>query len=318
MKQRSFFGPLLLIAVGVVWLLISLHVIPAGNLWALTRIWPYVLIALGIGMIISAQWAGAGRIVSILVLLGAMGAVVFAPQLGWAGGPDLNWNFDGDFGGGVQGSGQIKTETREVSDFQAISLDYPAEYVVEMGDTESVKITADDNLLTQFSTKVRDGVLVIENSERNWSKRVDPSQAVKITITVKDLNRIEFGSAGTLLVKDLETEELRLVLSGAGEATLKNLKAGRFENVLSGAGTIKADGTADVLTLTLSGFGTFEAPDLESQTAEIRISGAGSATVRVADNLKANVSGAGSIDYYGSPAVDRNVSGAGSINHAGD
>jgi hypothetical protein len=73
-----------------------------------------------------------------------------------------------------------------------------------------------------------------------------------------------------------------------------------------------------VLTLTLSGFGTFEAPELESQTAEVRISGAGSATVRVTDNLKANVSGAGSIDYYGSPAVDRNVSGAGSINHAGD
>ena len=45
MNQRSLFWPLTLIATGVIWLLVSMNVIPAANLWALTYIWPYVLIA---------------------------------------------------------------------------------------------------------------------------------------------------------------------------------------------------------------------------------------------------------------------------------
>jgi hypothetical protein len=316
MKQRSVFWPLVLIATGVVWLLISLNVIPAGNLWALTRIWPYVLIALGVGVLLSTQWAVAGKVVSALVVLGAVAAVFFAPQLGWASGPDLN--FDVDFGGSVRGSGKIETVTREVKDFQAISIEYPAEIVVRMGAAESVKVEADDNFLPQLTTEVRDGVLIIENKERDWSKRVDPSRTVKITITVKDLSEIRFGSAGSLDVQDLQTEEFRMVLSGAGEVTLQDLDVRQFEAVLSGAGDIKANGVADDLKLTISGFGSFDAPDLESQTAEVRISGAGNATVRVQDELNATVSGAGSVDYYGSPSVEKHITGAGSVNNAGD
>ena len=63
MRHRSLFWPLTLIAAGVVWLLISLHVIPSENLWALTHIWPYVLIALGVGLLLGAQWRIAGTIV---------------------------------------------------------------------------------------------------------------------------------------------------------------------------------------------------------------------------------------------------------------
>ena len=48
-QKRSLFGPLLLIAAGVIWLLIRAGTIPSSNLWALTYIWPFLLIAAGIG-----------------------------------------------------------------------------------------------------------------------------------------------------------------------------------------------------------------------------------------------------------------------------
>jgi len=316
MRHRSLFWPLTLIAAGVVWLLISLHVIPSENLWALTHIWPYVLIALGVGLLLGAQWRIAGTIVSALVVVGALAAVIYAPQLGWAGGPDLS--LDVDFSGGIHGSGKIVTETRNVKDFQAISIRYPAQIVVQFGQTESVKLEADDDVLPQLTTEVRDGALVIENKERDWSKRVDPSKPVKITITVKELNRIDFSSAGTLEVQNLQADDFKLVLSGAGEVTLKDMDVRQFETTLSGAGDIKADGKADDLKLTISGFGGFDAPNLESLTADVRISGAGNANVRVKDELHATVSGAGSVDYYGSPDVTKSVTGAGSINKAGD
>jgi len=316
MKHQSLFWPLTLIATGVIWLLVSMQVIPAANLWALTFIWPYGLIAAGLGLILRSYLPVMGWIVPALVVFGAVAAIVFAPQLGWAGGPD--WDLNSDFGGGVPGSGKIEAETRVVKEFHAVTIRYPAQVVIRQGESESVTIEADDNLLPQLSTEVRDGTLVIENKEDNWSKRVDSSESIKITIIVKDLNEINFSSAGTLQVNGLKTRELNLTLSGAGEITLNDLDVEKLESRLSGAGNIEANGTADELELTISGMGNFEAPELASNTADVRISGAGNATVRVKDDLTATVSGAGSINYFGSPDVEENISGAGSVERMGE
>ena len=51
-QKKSFFGPLLLIAAGVVWLLVRAGTVPPDNLWALTHIWPFLLIAAGIGLLL--------------------------------------------------------------------------------------------------------------------------------------------------------------------------------------------------------------------------------------------------------------------------
>jgi hypothetical protein len=81
---------------------------------------------------------------------------------------------------------------------------------------------------------------------------------------------------------------------------------------------MSASGTADKLDLNISGFGGFKGGDLHSQDALVNISGAGSATVWVDDDLTAQISGAGSVDYYGSPSVSRQVSGVGGVKHIGD
>jgi hypothetical protein len=316
MNQRSLFWPLTLIATGVVWLLVSANVIPAANLWALTYIWPYVLIALGVGLILRSYLPAVGWIVSALIVIGAVMAVIYAPQLGWAGGPNLG--FGSDFGGGVAGSGKIESETREVQDFLAVSINYPAEVLIQQGKVESVKLEGDDNLLPQITTEVSDDTLIVENKENSWSKRVNPTKRVKITITVKDLHEIEFSSAGNLEVDGLKTDELSLHLNGVGQMTLNDLDVRQLGARLSGAGNIEANGTAEELDIRISGVGGFDAPNLESQVATVRISGAGSATVNVVDDLTARVSGAGSISYYGSPTVHKDVSGAGSVSKAGD
>ena len=83
-ENRSLFWPLTLIAAGVIWLMISMGQIPAGNLWALTHIWPFVLIALGVGLILRGLWRPLGMAVTALVVIGAAGAIVFAPGGGYA------------------------------------------------------------------------------------------------------------------------------------------------------------------------------------------------------------------------------------------
>jgi hypothetical protein len=318
MKEHSIFGPLTLIAAGVVWLLNGMGIIPAANLWALTHLLPFILIGLGLGLILRPYWRFAGMVASLLIVGGAVLAIVFAPQLGWNDGLSANWNIGpDDFGGGVAGSGVVKTETRKISGVESISLEYPAEVIIRQGKTESVSLKGDDNALPQILTEVRDGVLHIDADEKNWNKRVNPSEAVEIIITVKDLNQVLFPSAGTLLVEGLKTDSLDLVLSGAGEMTLSKLEVDSLNVTLSGAGDIEADGVADNLSVRISGMGDFDGGDLRSLTAEVHISGAGSATVWTDKKLDATISGAGSVNYYGNPTIQKQISGAGSVDDLG-
>jgi hypothetical protein len=99
---------------------------------------------------------------------------------------------------------------------------------------------------------------------------------------------------------------------------VNDLTAGRFSVDLSGAGSMTANGEADDFRLNISGFGSFNGRDLHTMTADVNMSGAGSATVWVEDDLDANVSGVGSVNYYGSPNVSKNISGVGSVSSSGD
>ena len=319
-EHRSLFWPLTLIAAGVLWLMISMGQVPTENLWALTHIWPYVLIALGVGLILRGLWRPLGQAVTVLVVIGAVGAVILAPQLGWNNGPAINdWNFgDGFSMGAERGSGVIKSETRNVSGFDSLELDYPAEVTIKQGATESLTIEADENLLPQLVSEVRSGALHIENGERDFNKRVRPSQTVRITITVKNLREVDFSTAGRLTVDGLKGDSLGVFLSGAGDVTLNDLELDKLTVSLSGAGQFTASGSATELNLTISGFGNFNSPSLSTQTADVRISGAGSATMRVEKSLDASISGAGSVNYYGSPSVTQAISGAGAVNQTGE
>jgi hypothetical protein len=48
------------------------------------------------------------------------------------------------------------------------------------------------------------------------------------------------------------------------------------------------------------------------------ITGAGSATVWVTDDLEVSLAGVGSVEYYGCPAGHRNASGLGRVRLLGD
>lgn len=319
MKERSIFWPLAMIAAGVLWLLVGMGYIPHANLWALTHILPFLLIALGLGLILRAYWRFAGMLVALLVVVGAVLAVVYAPQLGWNNTPDWTvWNFGPDFGGSLPGSGVIKTETRQITDLDAVTVDYPADIIIRQGDKSSLTITADDNLLPQLRTDVQNGNLTIENSVHNWNQRVRPTETVQVTLTVQNLHQVAFTNAGQLHIEGLKTDNLNITVSGAGDLNLSELEVKNLSCFLSGAGNFNADGTADNITVRISGFGNFNGGDLQTQSADANISGAGNATLWVESQLDANISGAGSIRYYGTPTVTKHVSGVGDVRNLGE
>ena len=318
-QRRSLFGPLLLIAAGVIWLLVKSGTIPAANLWALTHIWPSLLIAAGLGIILRSYWKYTSIVLDVLIIGGAILAILYAPQLGWTNPSIISMinNSEPFIGPGERGSGNVVTETRDVSGFQAIDISYPAQVLVKQGSKESLEIEAEDNLLPGLKTQVKNGVLDIYYKTTN-GKHVNPTKTVKITIVVKDLTSVDFTSAGDLTIENLKTNALDVSLSGAGNLKLNKILVKALGVDLSGAGSMSASGTADDLNLNISGFGDFKGTDLHSKDAQVDISGAGSATTWVDNNLDAQISGAGSISYYGSASVTKQVSGVGGVNHLGN
>ena len=318
-QRRSLFGPLLLIAAGVVWLLVKAGTIPSANLWALTHIWPFLLIAAGLGIILRSYWKYTSLVLDVLIIGGAVLAILYAPQLGWTSPSMLSMinNSESFIGPGERGSGNVVTETRDVSGFRAIDVDYPAEVFIKQGNQESLKVEAEDNLLPGLKTQVKNGVLqIFYKTERG--KQVNPTKTVRITVVVKDLADVDSSSAGELTVEKLKTASLDVSLSGAGTITLNEIQVKGLSVSLSGAGSMTASGNADNLDLSISGFGDFDGAELQDKEARVDISGAGSATVWVDDELTAGISGAGSVSYYGSASVNKQISGVGNISHIGN
>ncbi len=224
----------------------------------------------------------------------------------------------------VRGSGRIVEEERNVSGFDKILIMGAGNVVLTQGNTESLVIETDDNLLEYIVTEVKGNTLEIGFKEgtvfssRTGSRVLEPSQSIQFFIQVVDLESLTLSGAARVEVEKLKTPHLDLALSGAGDIDLEDLDAESLKVVVSGAGDIGVSGVVESQEIRLSGLGRYQAFNLESQDADVTISGAGGAEVWAENTLKVTISGAGDVRYYGNPQVDPEISGLGRIQDMGD
>jgi hypothetical protein len=316
--SRPIFWPLVLVAIGVLWLLSNFNLIDPNNIGILFRLWPVLLIGLGLDVLVRQRWPMAGNLIALVIVTLGVLAVLFAPQLGYTHAIN-GWFYPALLVWGRQsGSGTVITETRPASDFDAVSFNSFGELVIRQGEAEELSIEAEDNVLREIHTLVRNGTLYIEFNESNGWALVQPTQPVRFLLTVKRLNHLDLNGLGNVIVKALSTEELQTTLQGTGNLSLENVNITSFDLHLSGAGSVDASGTAQQLDTQVSGLGSYRGGSLQSEKANVRISGVGSAIVWVTQQLEAHISGLGSVQYYGDPTVSQTVSGLGGVQRLGD
>lgn len=217
----------------------------------------------------------------------------------------------------VRGSGVVVTETRQVSGFNALTFAGLGEIVITQGPTESLTIEAEDNIVPQIKTDVRNGTLRIGFNRDKWQDWVAPTKPIKFILSVKDLTTIESSGLGSIQTAAFKTNKLKLVISGAGNIKIAGLDTTSISTSINGTGSIELAGKATEQTSTLSGIGSYQAGDLATQQADINVSGAGSATVWTAEALNVSISGAGSVNYYGNPTVKKSITGLGAVKGLG-
>ncbi|MBI9045250.1 MAG: hypothetical protein JEZ06_12240 [Anaerolineaceae bacterium] len=87
---RSLFWPFLLVGVGVIWLLSNLGFIPSANLWALLRLWPLILIVMGLDILFGRRSPLIGAFIGFVAIAGIIFLLVAGPALGWVKSQGIN------------------------------------------------------------------------------------------------------------------------------------------------------------------------------------------------------------------------------------
>ena len=214
----------------------------------------------------------------------------------------------------VMGSGNVVTESRPVSDFSELVFAGAGDVTITQGETESLTIEAEDNILPRITTQVQNGKLTIGFDPK---QPVRPTRPMRFNLSVKTLNAIALTGAGNIQASNLKAERFTVQLSGAGNLKINGLEASTVAVNSSGAGNFDLSGKADKQDVMLTGFGNYNGGNLESQTSKVTISGAGNATVWANTNLDVRISGAGSVGYYGNAVAQRVISGAGTVTKLG-
>lgn len=212
-----------------------------------------------------------------------------------------------------RGSGNITTETRQVNDFDRVVLTGIGDLVLIQGDTESLEIEAEDNVIPRITSEVKNGTLEIGFDTRT----VIPTKSVKFTLTMRDIRGLETKGVSNINANDITTDSMDLGISGTGNIHMRDLSTEQVTVNVSGAGSLTLDGKTREQKITLSGAGSYDGEDLESSTAEITITGLGTTTVWVTENLDVTISGTGGVDYYGNPQVSQQISGLGRLKDMG-
>lgn len=211
---------------------------------------------------------------------------------------------------GIEGSGNIVKENREVSAIHGIEAGGAFHIFVTKGDKSSLIIETDDNLQKQITAKVENGLLKLETKGN-----IKNPEKMNAYIVMPILDNVDLSGACKMESEDrFEGENMDIDLSGASNLKL-NIKVSKLEIEISGAAKSNLAGYADNMELEGSGASHSYFDDLEVRNAEIDLSGASKAVVKVMEYLHGECSGAANIDYMGAvKKVDVNTSGAGSVN----
>lgn len=211
--------------------------------------------------------------------------------------------------GGITGSGPIQTETRSVSDFKSIDLEISGIVEVTVGETYSVEVSANQNLLPVIKTTVENGKLLISTDQNIFN-----SKDIKVKITAPAFEGFSVSGSGTIrILNALQSDKMDMSVGGAGDIACLQGTFNQLNTSIGGSGTIELGGSATNMQSDISGSGDVKAKGLTAQNLEISISGSGTVTADVEAKLIVSVSGSGDVFYTGSPTVESSVSGSGTV-----
>ena len=213
------------------------------------------------------------------------------------------------FGNLVIGSGNVISEERQVSDISSISIGSSMNLFIEQTGSESVRIEADDNVISYVTIQKIGGELKIQLKSVSFGS-IHP---INCYVTVKDLSKIKVSSSATIKCDDLKTENLSIEMASSSKGDLTvyvtklDLNIGSSADIILSGETVSQD-------IKLGSSGRLEAYNLVSKDCKIVAQSSGSANINVSEKLNAQISSSAHVNYKGDPEINSKISSSGSLN----
>ncbi len=189
----------------------------------------------------------------------------------------------------IVGSDSLITELRTVDTFTKIKTPSSLNLTIQKGTSQSLAVTANDNIISRVTTTVTNGVLTINLLPGSYS-----DISVNVLLVMPLLEELQNSGSGSNSVLDFENSD-------------------RMEFINTGSGLMEISGSGTDISIINSGSGDIKAYNFISENSTVTNSGSGDVQVFCNQNLSGLNSGSGTVFYRGTASVTITNSGSGNV-----
>jgi hypothetical protein len=220
--------------------------------------------------------------------------------------------FSCNIGETVEGNANIKKEIRDVNDFTGISVSGPFIVTVQQGNTFSVSVEADENLMQYIEVKKNGSTLQIAEMD---GYNLRGTKGLRVTVQLPEVGELSIAGSGTINTQSAikNTGTIKFSIAGSGKIDA-GVDAPEVDVDIAGSGTANLNGQTRKMSVSISGSGDCLAENLKSENCSIDIAGSGLAKVFSSTNLDVSIGGSGDVYYSGKPQnVNKSIAGSGKV-----
>lgn len=257
----------------------------------------------------------------------------------------------------TRGSGEVVQKEYEISAADAVEIDGFGVVHFIQGEQVSLMIEAEEGYLDKLEVRVASNRLIIR-PQNTWFSGFMPTETPHYYLTLPNVEELTLSGAvkfeadelkaGDLVIlcnggndlsigmleadslvlkaagaanwvlDEVYVKEVEIEISGMTNASFGWVEGDSFDLEINGAASATVAGRVETQSVEISGTGSYQAGDLESSDASVKVSGASAIVVWATEDLYLDCDGAGVIEYWGSPRVAQDNAGLTVINSLGD
>ena len=202
----------------------------------------------------------------------------------------------------IERNGNLVTKEIQVEPFTTLDASGVYELKLTQGNTEGVRIEADENLQELFTVRNEGSRLVIHMKKMD-NINLRTKNKMRVYVSFKNLKALDLKTVGNVSSSnDLSFDDLELTNKSVGNVDLE-LTATKLNLENSSVGNVTLSGRADEAVMKNSGVGSLKAGNFVVQTLDINNSGVGAAEVHATRGLKVKDSFLGKVKNHGAASA---------------
>jgi hypothetical protein len=200
----------------------------------------------------------------------------------------------------LTGSGNVVTQEEAISDFDKVDISHSFGVDISQGESFSVVIRIDDNLVEHLQVEKQGSTLKIGLKP---DVSIVSNATLEAEITMPELAGLDLSGASDATISGFKsTNNLTVDLSGASSLR-GDIESGDASFDLSGSSDANLTGSGGNLTLDASGSSDVDLSEFPVADANLEVSGASKAVVNASGRLDVGASSASEVYYLGDPTL---------------